>query len=78
MVSPPLSTSIQEDPVARRTILVRDNCGKEVGERKGASIRVTYADARRGAKARDRCDHRAGTMPGRAAALRGRRPKAAA
>jgi hypothetical protein len=64
--------------LARKTILVCDNCGKEVGEGKGAGMRVTYTDARRGAKAADLCDAGAGTMPGPAAAPRGRRPKSAA
>jgi hypothetical protein len=64
--------------VARRTVLVCDNCDKEVGENKGAALRVTYTDARRGSKVADLCDDCAGKMPGRAAARRGRRPKAAA
>ena len=64
--------------MARKTILVCDNCGTEVGEGKGAAMRVTYMDARRGAKAADLCDNCAGTMPGRPAARRGRKPKAAA
>jgi hypothetical protein len=64
--------------MARKTVLVCDNCEKEVGEGKGAALRVTYADARRGAKAADLCDDCAGKMPGRAAARRGRRPKSAA
>jgi hypothetical protein len=64
--------------VARKTILVCDNCGAEVGEGKGAGLRVTYTDARRGAKAADLCDDCAGNMPGRPAARRGRRPKSAA
>jgi hypothetical protein len=63
--------------VARKTVLVCDNCGKEVEEAKGAVMRVTYTDARRGAKQADLCDTCAGNMPGRAAARRGRRPKAA-
>ena len=41
-------------------------------------MRLTYTDARRGAKQADLCDDCAGTMPGRAAARRGRRPKSAA
>jgi hypothetical protein len=57
---------------------VCDNCGKEVGEGKGAGMRVTYTDARRGAKAADLCDDCAGKMPGRATARRGRKPKAVA
>jgi hypothetical protein len=64
--------------LARKTVLVCDNCGKEVDEGKGASLRVTYMDARKGAKAADLCDTCAGQMPGRPAARRGRRPKSAA
>ena len=45
------STTTLEGSVARKTILVCDNCGAEVGEGKGAALRVTYTDARRGAKA---------------------------
>ena len=63
--------------MARKTVLVCDNCGKEVDEAKGAVMRVTYTDARRGAKQADLCDTCAGKMPGRAAARRGRKPKAA-
>jgi hypothetical protein len=64
--------------VARKTVLVCDNCGNEVDESKGAVMRVTYTDARRGAKQADLCDGCAGKMPGRAAARRGRKPKNAA
>jgi hypothetical protein len=39
---------------------------------------MTFTDARRGAKQADLCDDCAGSMPGRATARRGRRPKAAA
>jgi hypothetical protein len=64
--------------VARKTVLVCDNCSKEVGDNKGATMRVTFTDARRGAKQADLCDDCAGKMPGRATARRGRRPRAAA
>jgi hypothetical protein len=63
--------------VARKTVLVCDSCSKEVDEGRGAVMRVTYTDARRGAKQADLCDTCAGKMPGRAAARRGRRPKSA-
>lgn len=63
--------------MARKTVLVCDNCNKEVGEGKGATMRLTYSDARRGAKQADLCDDCAGGMPGRATARRGRRPKSA-
>ena len=55
-----------------------DNCGAEVDEGKGATLRINFTDARRGSKQADLCDNCAGQMPGRAAARRGRRPKAAA
>jgi hypothetical protein len=64
--------------VARKVVLVCDSCGKAVDEGKGATMRVTYSDARRGAKQADLCDDCAGKMPGQPAARRGRRPKAAA
>jgi len=63
--------------MARRTILVCDNCGKEVDEQSGAVMRITYADARRGAKQADLCADCAGGMPGQPAARRGRKPKSA-
>jgi hypothetical protein len=64
--------------VARKTVLVCDKCGAEVGEGKGAMLRLTFADARRGAKQADLCDNCAGSMPGQAVARRGRRPKSVA
>ena len=54
--------------MARKTVLVCDNCGAEVGEGKGATLRLNYTDARRGSKQADLCDNCAGQMPGRAAA----------
>ena len=39
--------------MARKTVLVCDKCGAEVEEGKGAVMRVTFNDARRGAKAAD-------------------------
>jgi hypothetical protein len=68
---------MKEERVARKTVLVCDNCGKEVDEAKGAVMRVTYTDARRGAKQADLCDECAAKMPGQPAARRGRRPKSA-
>jgi len=64
--------------LARKTVLVCDNCGREVEEGKGATMRLNFTDARRGAKQADLCDNCAGQMPGQAAARRGRRPKSAA
>ena len=64
--------------MARKTVLVCDNCGKEVGEGKGAVMRLTFSDARRGAKQADLCDDCSAKMPGIGVARRGRRPKSAA
>src|SRR5437764_903411 len=51
--------------MARKTVLVCDNCGKEVEEAKGAVMRVTYTDARRGSKQADLCEDCAGWLPAR-------------
>lgn len=64
--------------MARKTVLVCDNCGNEIDEGKGAVMRVNFNDARRGSKQADLCDNCAGNLPGQPAARRGRRPKSAA
>lgn len=64
--------------MARKTVLVCDQCGKEVEEGKGAVQRVTFNDARRGAKQADLCDDCAGKSAGHAVARRGRKPKSVA
>ena len=64
--------------VARKTVLVCDACKAEVEEAKGATMRLTFTDARRASKQADLCDTCAGKMPGVTVARRGRRPKAAA
>jgi hypothetical protein len=61
--------------MARKTILVCDNCGTEVAEGRGAVMRVTFVDARRASKQADLCDDCAAGMPGTTVARRGRRPK---
>ena len=63
--------------MARKTVLVCDNCANEIDEGKGASMRINYSDARRGSKQADLCDNCAAQMPGHATARRGRKPKAA-
>jgi hypothetical protein len=72
-----IKTDLEEGDLARKTVLVCDSCGKEVTEGKGATMRLNFTDARRGAKQADLCDNCAGQMPGHAAARRGRRPKSA-
>jgi hypothetical protein len=64
--------------MARKTVLVCDNCGNEVEEGKGAVVRANFNDARRGSKQADFCDTCATKLPGKQVARRGRRPKAVA
>jgi ribosomal protein S26 len=64
--------------MARKTILVCDNCGSEVAEGKGAVMRINHVDARKASKQADLCDNCSTKMPGQSVARRGRRPKAAA
>ena len=64
--------------MARKTIRVSDMSGEEIADGKGATIRITFADARKGVKELDVTDAEAELLGGRSVARRGRRPKAAA
>ena len=64
-------------PVARKTVLVSDISGAEIAEGKGATIRITFHDARKGVRELDVTDAEAEKMGGRQVARRGRRPKSA-
>jgi len=64
--------------MARKTIRVSDMSGDEIPEGKGATIRVTYSDARKGVRELDVTDPEAEKLGGRPVARRGRKPKAAA
>jgi hypothetical protein len=61
--------------VARKTVLVSDMSGDEIPEGKGAVIRITFRDARKGVRELDVTDGEAEKIGGRAVARRGRRPK---
>ena len=61
--------------MARKTVLVCDMCNKEVEDGKGATMRLTYTDARRGSKQADLCDSCSSGLPGQSVARRGRKPK---
>ncbi len=65
--------------MARKTVLVSDISGKEIQEGKGATIRISYRDARKGVRELDVTDEEAENLAakGRAVARRGRRPKSA-
>lgn len=64
--------------MARKVVHVSDMSGEEIPEGKGAMVRVTFADARKGSRELDVTDAEAEKLGGRAVARRGRRPKTAA
>lgn len=61
--------------MARKTIRVSDKSGQEIPEGRGATVRITFADARRGVRELDLTDAEAEALGGRAVARRGRKPK---
>jgi hypothetical protein len=66
--------------MARKTILVSDLSGVEIEEGKGASVTISFRDARRGTIVMDVTDQEGEEMgrKGQKQARRGRRPKAEA
>jgi len=62
--------------VARKTVLISDKSGQTIPDGKGAKVRITFNDARKGARELDLTDSEAEELGGRAVARRGRRPKA--
>ena len=63
--------------LARKTVLVSDISGEEIPDGKGATVRITYRDARKGVRELDVTDDEAEKMGGRNVARRGRKPKGA-
>jgi hypothetical protein len=61
--------------MARKTVRVSDMSGEEIPDGKGAVVRITFSDARRGSKELDLTDSEAERLGGRQVARRGRRPK---
>lgn len=64
--------------MAKKTIRVSDMSGQEIPDGKGATIRIAYADARKGVRELDVTDAEAEKLGGRSVARRGRRPRATA
>jgi hypothetical protein len=62
--------------MAKKTVLVSDMSGNEIPDGKGATIRITFRDARKGVRELDVTDEEAEKLGGRQTARRGRRPKA--
>ena len=63
--------------MARKTVLVSDISGKDIPDGKGATVRITFRDARKGVRELDVTDDEAENLGGRQVARRGRRPKSA-
>jgi len=63
--------------MAKKTVRVSDQSGDEIPDGKGATVRITFADARKGVRELDLTDAEADRLGGRAMARRGRKPKAA-
>ena len=61
--------------MARKTVLVSDMSGQAIAEGKGAKVRITFNDARKGVRELDLTDAEAEKLGGRPVARRGRRPK---
>ena len=63
--------------MAKKTIRISDMSGSEIPEGKGATIRITYADQRKGVRELDVTDAEAERLGGRQVARRGRKPRTA-
>ena len=63
--------------MAKKTVLISDMSGQEIADGKGATIRITFRDARKGVRELDVTDAEADRLGGRSVARRGRRPKSA-
>lgn len=66
--------------MAKKSIFVSDFSGEEIPEGKGAKIRITFSDARKGSAELDVTDAEAEELArkGRKTARRGRRPRSSA
>ncbi len=61
--------------MAKKTVLVSDMSGAEIEDGKGATVRITFRDARKGVRELDVTDAEAEKIGGRQVKPRGRRPK---
>jgi hypothetical protein len=61
--------------MAKKTVLISDKSGDMIPDGKGAKVRITFNDARKGSRELDLTDAEAEALGGRSVARRGRRPK---
>lgn len=59
--------------MAKKTIRVSHKSGEEIPEGRGATVRITFAGARKGVRELDLTDEEAEWLSGRVVARRGRR-----
>jgi hypothetical protein len=64
--------------VAKRTVLISDQSGDIIPNGKGATVRITFNDNRKGVRELHLTDAEADRLGGRPVARRGRRPGTAA
>lgn len=62
--------------MAKKTVMVSDKSGETIPDGKGAKVRITVTDARKGVRELDLTDAEAEALGGRSVARRGRRPSA--
>ena len=62
--------------MARKTVLVSDISREEIPDGRGATIRITFRDARKGVRELDVTDEEAEKIGGHQVKRRGRRPRA--
>lgn len=60
--------------MARKTVLISDQSGEIIQDGKGATVRITYGDNRKGVRELHLTDTEAERLGGRPVARRGRRP----
>jgi hypothetical protein len=63
--------------MAKKTVLVSDMSGQEIPDGKGATVRITFRDARKGVRELDVTDDEAEKLGGHQFPRRGRRPRGA-
>ena len=61
--------------MAKKTVLVSDKSGEEILDGRGATVRITFRDSRKGVRELDLTDAEAEALGGRQTKRRGRRPK---
>ena len=61
--------------MAKKTVRVSDKSGEEIADGKGAVVRITFNDARKGSRELDLTDAEAEKLGGRQTKRRGRKPK---